>query len=160
MTKTLVNEFRRPHQVLSSNSESNVVARSASSSAKNSGSRIELIAAVGHRYGHVCLQAFFVFHESIERTQTEKALLLQGFQKMRGPFFDKNVRKTDLVQPAGELPGWTSFEAVKASIDRWMDYYNNERCQWDPAKLSPNEYYNYITTGEYPVDMPPPYGSN
>ena len=28
----------------------------------------------------------------------EKALLLQGFQKMRGPFFDKNVRKTDLVQ--------------------------------------------------------------
>lgn len=61
---------------------------------------------------------------------------------------------------AGELPGWTSFEAVKSSIDRWMDYYNNERYQWDLAKLSPNEYYNYITTGEYPVDMPPPYGSN
>lgn len=61
---------------------------------------------------------------------------------------------------AGELPGWTSFEAVKSSIDRWMDYYNNDRYQWDLAKLSPNEYYNYITTGEYPVDMLPPYGSN
>ena len=61
---------------------------------------------------------------------------------------------------AGELPGWTSFEAVKSSIDRWMNYYNNDRYQWDLAKLSPNEYYNYITTGEYPVDMLPPYGSN
>ena len=61
---------------------------------------------------------------------------------------------------AGEIPGWTSFEAVKSSIDRWMDYYNNDRYQWDLAKLSPNEYYNYITTGEYPVDMLPPYGSN
>ncbi|WP_418486119.1 IS3 family transposase, partial [Dysosmobacter sp.] len=45
----------------------------------------------------------------------------------------------------------TSFEAAKASIDRWMDYYNNDRCQWDLAKLSPNEYYHYITTGEYPA---------
>ena len=61
---------------------------------------------------------------------------------------------------ACEIPGWTSFEAVKSSIDRWMDYYNNDRYQWDLAKLSPNEYYNYITTGEYPVDMLPPYGSN
>ncbi len=41
---------------------------------------------------------FLLFHESIERKQKEKALLLQGFQKMRGPFFDKNVRKTNLVQ--------------------------------------------------------------
>ena len=26
---------------------------------------------------------------------------------------------------ASEIPGWTSFEAVKASIDRWMDYYTD-----------------------------------
>lgn len=56
---------------------------------------------------------------------------------------------------ASEIPGWTSFEAAKASIDRWMDYYNNDRCQWDLAKLSPNEYYHYITTGEYPAGMQP-----
>jgi hypothetical protein len=31
-----------------------------------------------------------------------------------------------------------------------MDYYNNDRYQWDLAKLSPNEYYHYITTGAYP----------
>jgi hypothetical protein len=32
-----------------------------------------------------------------------------------------------------------------------MDYYNNERYQWQLAKLSPNEYYEYITTGVYPL---------
>lgn len=52
---------------------------------------------------------------------------------------------------AGEIPGWTSFADAKASIDRWMDYYNQDRCQWDLAKLSPNEFYEYISTGEYPA---------
>ena len=61
---------------------------------------------------------------------------------------------------ASEIPGWASFEDVKASIDRWMDYYNNDRYQWDLAKLSPNEYYNYITTGEYAGEMFLPNGSN
>ena len=36
-------------------------------------------------------------------------------------------------------------------IDDWLDYYNNERYQWQLAKLSPNEYYGYITTGIYPL---------
>lgn len=30
-----------------------------------------------------------------------------------------------------------------------MDYYNNERYQWHLAKVSSNEYYEYITTGNY-----------
>lgn len=52
---------------------------------------------------------------------------------------------------AGQIKGWTSFEDVRRSIDDWMDYYNNDRYQWDLAKLSPNEYYRYLTTGVYPV---------
>ena len=43
------------------------------------------------------------------------------------------------------------FTEVKERIDDWMDYYNNERYQWNLAKLSPNEYYEYITTGRYPL---------
>ncbi len=35
-----------------------------------------------------------------------------------------------------------------------MDYYNNRRYQWHLAKLSPNEYYHFVTTGEYPLDIP------
>lgn len=45
-----------------------------------------------------------------------------------------------------------SFSQVKAIIDDWIDYYNNERYQWQLAKLSPNEYYQYITTGVYPIN--------
>lgn len=51
---------------------------------------------------------------------------------------------------ASEIPKWTCFADVKKSIDDWIDYYNNDRYQWDLAKLSPNEYYQYLTTGEYP----------
>ena len=45
------------------------------------------------------------------------------------------------------------FEALSAEIDRWMDYYNNDRYQWKLAKLSPNEYYEYIKTGIYPLKI-------
>jgi transposase InsO family protein len=50
-----------------------------------------------------------------------------------------------------KLKQCTSFEDVQKVIDDWMDYYNNERYQWKLAKLSPNEYYDYITTGIYPL---------
>lgn len=49
------------------------------------------------------------------------------------------------------LSGCTTFIQVKTIIDDWMEYYNNERYQWQLAKLSPNEYYQYITTGIYPL---------
>ena len=45
-----------------------------------------------------------------------------------------------------------SYIEIKAVIDDWIDYYNNERYQWQLEKLSPNEYYKYITTGIYPLE--------
>lgn len=45
----------------------------------------------------------------------------------------------------------TKYREVKAIIDDWMDYYNRGRYQWQLAKLSPDEYYGYITTGIYPL---------
>ena len=50
-----------------------------------------------------------------------------------------------------DLSKCKEFIEVKEIIDDWMDYYNNERYQWNLAKLSPNEYYEYITTGRYPL---------
>ena len=50
-----------------------------------------------------------------------------------------------------DLSQCKEFGEVKEIIDDWMDYYNNERYQWNLAKLSPNEYYEYITTGIYPL---------
>lgn len=43
------------------------------------------------------------------------------------------------------------YREVKVIVDDWMDYYNNERYQWGLAKLSPNEYYQYMVTGIYPL---------
>ena len=46
----------------------------------------------------------------------------------------------------------TKFREVKAIIDDWLNYYNTERYQWQLAKLSPDGYYEYITTGIYPLE--------
>lgn len=46
-----------------------------------------------------------------------------------------------------------SFEEIKAEVDDWMDYYNNDRYQWSLARLSPTEFYEYLMTGEYPLTI-------
>ena len=48
-----------------------------------------------------------------------------------------------------------TFSQVETVIENWIDYYNNDRYQWQLAKLSPNEYYRYITTGIYPLPGKP-----
>lgn len=50
-----------------------------------------------------------------------------------------------------KLKECVTYKEVEDIIDDWMDYYNNDRYQWELAKLSPNEYYEYITTGIYPI---------
>ncbi len=50
----------------------------------------------------------------------------------------------------------SDFKQVKAVIDDYIDYYNNDRYQWHLAKLSPNEYYQFCTTGEYPIKIANP----
>lgn len=42
----------------------------------------------------------------------EKALIQQGFPKIKSPFFDKNVRKTDFVQ------------LIKRKFSRLSDFLN------------------------------------
>lgn len=49
------------------------------------------------------------------------------------------------------LKSCKTFSEVKLIIDDWMDYYNKDRYQWRLAKLSPDEYYKYVTTGTYPL---------
>ena len=44
-----------------------------------------------------------------------------------------------------------TYDEVSAKITDWMDYYNNERYQWDLAKLSPAEFFRYTETGIYPL---------
>ena len=46
----------------------------------------------------------------------------------------------------------TTYEEMQYLIDDWMDY-NNYRYQWELAKLSPNEYYKYLKTNIYPIEI-------
>lgn len=46
---------------------------------------------------------------------------------------------------------WHTYDDVKNDIDDWIDYYNKDRYQLGLDKLSPNEYYQYITTEKYPL---------
>lgn len=55
-----------------------------------------------------------------------------------------------------KLKETTDFGTVRSIIDDYMDYYNNKRYQWHLAKLSPNEYYQFCMTGEYPITIPNP----
>ena len=48
----------------------------------------------------------------------------------------------------------TQFAEVKDIVDEYIDTYNNYRYQWDLAKLSPNEFYQFCITGVYPLDVP------
>lgn len=50
-----------------------------------------------------------------------------------------------------DLSSCITFGQVKIVIDDWIDYYNNDRYQWQLAKLSPNQYYKYLLTGSYPL---------
>lgn len=52
-----------------------------------------------------------------------------------------------------DLSNCNTFDDVKAVIDDYMDYYNNDRYQWDLAKLSPKEYYEYFLTGVHPLGL-------
>ena len=52
-----------------------------------------------------------------------------------------------------DVSGCKTFEEVKKIIDDRINYYNNDRYQWNLAKLSPTEFYKYVTIGEYPINI-------
>ena len=54
-------------------------------------------------------------------------------------------------QIGGRIKKCSTYSEILNIIDDWMDYYNNDRYQWRLARLSPNEYYQYIITGIYPI---------
>ena len=58
--------------------------------------------------------------------------------------------KDEILDEIGSL---STYEAVHAKVDDWIDYYNNDRYQWELLKLSPKEYYQYLQTGVYPLPV-------
>lgn len=54
----------------------------------------------------------------------------------------------DHIKP--KLKQCESFDDVQILVDDYIQYYNQDRYQWGLAKLSPNEFYRFCTTGIYP----------
>lgn len=85
--------------------------------------------------------------------QIVKDAKLRQSMSRRGNCWDNAPQESffDHMKDEIDISGCERFQQVKDIIDDWMDYYNNDRYQWQLAKLSPNEYYSYITTGIYPL---------
>ena len=45
------------------------------------------------------------------------------------------------------ISGKETHAEIVAKVNDWVDYYNNDRPQWNLSKLTPNEYYEYVKTG-------------
>lgn len=90
------------------------------------------------------------FIELIERNDIRRSM------SRRGNCWDNAPQESFFghMKDSVDLTGCADFGEVKAAIDDYMSYYNNERYQWDLAKLSPNEYFTFVTTGIYPLDIP------
>ncbi len=51
-----------------------------------------------------------------------------------------------------DMVSCSEYSDLVTMIADWVDYYNNDRYQWNLALLSPNEYERYIESGIYPLN--------
>ena len=121
---------------------------------------LETVEKMVHQHG-ISLKKETILHSDqgchytcIKFIQLVKNSSLRQSMSRKGNCWDNAPQESFFGHMKDELaemiPNWTCFADVQRSIDDWMDYYNNDRYQWDLAKLSPNEYYQYLTTGSYP----------
>lgn len=79
---------------------------------------------------------------------------LRQSMSRRGNCWDNAPQESFFGHMKDELPALgnlNAFEALQTIVDDYMEYYNNDRYQWGLAKLSPNQYEQYIKTGVYPL---------
>lgn len=79
---------------------------------------------------------------------------LRQSMSRRGNCWDNAPQESFFGHMKDELPDLgkvDTFSEVQAIVDDYIDYYNKDRYQWNLAKLSPNQYEDYLKTGEYPL---------
>ena len=94
-------------------------------------------------------------YTSIKFIQIIKDVGLRQSMSRKGNCWDNAPQESFFGHMKDEidLTKCKNFNEVKDIIDDWINYYNTERYQWDLAKLSPDEYYQYLMTNEYPVPV-------
>lgn len=94
-------------------------------------------------------------YTSISFRQLLKDKELRQSMSRRGNCWDNAPQESFFGHMKDEihLERCNSFSDLNLEIDDYMDYYNNDRYQWRLAKLSPNQYANYLKTSEYPIKI-------
>lgn len=94
-------------------------------------------------------------YTSISFRQLLKDKELRQSMSRRGNCWDNAPQESFFGHMKDEihLAGCTTYEELCTEINDYMDYYNNERYQWELAKLSPNQYAEYLRTGYYPIEV-------
>jgi putative transposase len=97
-----------------------------------------------------------VHYKSIKLIQLVKDSELRQSMSRRANCWDNAPQESFFGHMKDEIDisRCTTFDEIQQVISNWTDYYNNERYQWDLAKLAPTEYYQYILTGAYPLTIP------
>ena len=94
------------------------------------------------------------FIEIVENSELRRSMSRRGNCWDNAPQESFFGHMKDHLLP--RIEGATRFSQIQAAVDDYMDYYNNEYYLWNLAYLSPNEYYEFVTTGVYPLDIPNP----
>ncbi|MBW4845121.1 MAG: IS3 family transposase, partial [Lachnospiraceae bacterium] len=94
-------------------------------------------------------------YTSISFRQLLKDKELRQSMSRRGNCWDNAPQESFFGHMKDEihLSRCTTYEELCTEINDYMDYYNNERYQWELAKLSPNQYVEYLRTGYYPIEV-------
>ena len=94
-------------------------------------------------------------YTSIKFIQIIKDVGLRQSMSRKGNCWDNAPQESFFGHMKDEidLTKCKNFNEVKDIIDDWINYYNTEQYQWDLAKLSPDEYYQYLMTNEYPLPV-------
>lgn len=94
-------------------------------------------------------------YTSISFRQLLKDKKLRQSMSRRGNCWDNAPQESFFGHMKDELhlERCYSILDLKHEIDDYMDFYNNDRYQWNLAKLSPNQYALYLNTGMYPIKV-------
>ncbi len=96
-----------------------------------------------------------VHYTSVRFIDLLKSLEIRQSMSRRGNCWDNAPQESFFGHMKDEVGRYIenaySYEDLKEIIDSYMVYYNNNRYQCNLAKLSPNEYFEYYMTGDYPL---------
>jgi transposase InsO family protein len=100
-------------------------------------------------------------YTSIQFIQLIKDCQLRQSMSRRANCWDNAPQESFFGHMKDELnlSACETYEEIHREITNWIDYYNNDRYQWDLNRLSPKEYYTYLITNSYPLMIPNPKGN-